>query len=61
MVMEQVYKNVFFDTESRSYAFVDENERREVVTQESYLLIYLIEILTKNNNMEAGKIQRGAL
>jgi len=45
MTLKQVYKNLYFDTESRKYFFVDEADRRQVVSQESYLLIYIIELL----------------
>lgn len=45
MVLQQVYKNVYYDTEDRQYYFVDENDKRVVVDQQSYLLIYIIELL----------------
>ena len=45
MTLTQVYKNLYFDEEMRKYFFVDENDRREVVSQEAYLLIYIIELL----------------
>ncbi len=43
--IKKVYKNLFFDNETSSYAFINGRNRREVVSQEAYLLIYLIEIM----------------
>ena len=47
MVLQQIYKNLYFDTDTRSYFFIDENDRRQIVSQESYLLIYILEVLLK--------------
>lgn len=43
--MKQIYKNLYYDDEIRGYVFADENDIRPIVEQQSYLLIYLIEIL----------------
>ena len=52
--MEQVYKNLYKDEEGR-YIFATEEDTRPVVTQESYILIYMLELLQKileKENME---------
>ena len=49
MVMDRIYKNLFFDTETQSYAFINGDIRKEVISQEAYLLIYIIEILKGGN------------
>ena len=43
--LKKIYKNLFFDNDSQSYAFINGSERREVVSQEAYLMIYLMEIM----------------
>ena len=43
--IKKIYKNLFFDEDTNSYAFINGRERREVVSQEAYLLIYIIELL----------------
>ena len=48
MTQKQIYKNLYFDTELRKYFFIDENDKREIINQEAYLLIYIIELLQKN-------------
>lgn len=45
MAMKQIYKNLWFDEESGRYEFIDEKNRQNVVSQESYLLIYILEQL----------------
>jgi len=47
MALQQVYKNLYFDTDLRKYFFVDENMKREVVSQEAYLMIYIIELIQR--------------
>ena len=46
--IKHIYKNLYFDNDTMSYAFINGNERREVVSQEAYLLIYIIELLKEN-------------
>ena len=43
--LKKIYKNLFFDNDGQSYAFINGSERREVVSQEAYLMIYLMEIM----------------
>ncbi len=45
MVMKNIYKNLHFDTEGRGYWFIDGEDKRQVVNQEAYLLIYILELL----------------
>lgn len=45
--IRKVYKNLYYDSDLRKYFFIDKNNRREVVNQEAYLLIYIIELLQK--------------
>jgi len=47
--MEQIYKNLYYNEEDGAYYFIDENDRKQVVTQESYLLTYILEVLLKQN------------
>ena len=46
--MEQIYKNLYKDEEGR-YVFADENDTRYVVEQQSYILIYILELLLSLN------------
>jgi len=48
--MKKVHKNLYFDYDTQSYAFINGNERREVVTQEAYLMIYIIELLKEGQD-----------
>ena len=43
--IKKIYKKLYFDEETNSYDIINGNERREVVSQEAYLLIYIIELL----------------
>ena len=43
--IKKVYKNLYFDSTDRRYYFIDNNDRRQVVSQEGYLLIYILEVL----------------
>lgn len=45
MVMKKIYKNLHYDTEGRGYWFIDGNDKRQVVSQEAYILIYILELL----------------
>jgi len=47
--LRQIYKNLYFDTDSRCYFFIDEDNRKQIVSQESYLLIYILEVLLNGN------------
>jgi len=47
--IRKIHKNLFFDEDSQSYAFIDGQNRREVVSQESYLMIYILEMLKEMN------------
>ena len=49
MVMKKIYKNLYYDTEGGSYWFINGEDRRQVVSQEAYLMIYLIEIMKGDN------------
>ena len=50
--MEQIYKNLYYDEEERCYLFIDENDKRLVVDQQSYLLIYILENLLLMQNKQ---------
>lgn len=41
--MKKIYKNLCYDEKEGKYWFDDGINRREVVSQESYLLIYILE------------------
>lgn len=43
--MAQIYKNLWFNEEDGTYEFIDSQDRRTVVSQESYILIYILETL----------------
>lgn len=43
--LKQIYKNLYYDNDSQMYYFINGNNRRPVVKQETYLLIYIIELL----------------
>lgn len=49
--MEQIYKNLYKDDEGK-YIFADDNDTRYVVDQQSYILIYILELLLSNKNKE---------
>ena len=46
--MEQIYKNLYKDDEGR-YVFASDNDTRYVVDQQSYILIYILEMMMKND------------
>ena len=66
--MEQIYKNLYYDEEGRCYLFANESDRKYVVDQQSYLLIYILEMLielkksnevyTLNNEMSSKKMRK---
>lgn len=43
--MKQIYKKLYQDEETGQYFFADENDTRYVVSQESYIMIYILENL----------------
>ena len=47
--MEQIYKNLYKDDEGR-YVFATDEDTRYVVDQQSYILIYILEMLMKLDN-----------
>lgn len=47
--MKQIYKNLYYDEETKSYCFISDGDRREVVDQQSYLIIYLLEVMLNGN------------
>lgn len=49
--MEQIYKNLYKDDEGR-YVFANDKDTRYVVDQQSYILIYMLELLLSNKNKE---------
>ncbi len=53
--MKQIYKNLYYNREEGKYEFVDETNRQDVKSQESYLLVYLIEILLKQKEAKNEK------
>jgi len=48
--MKQIYKNLYYDEEDQQYVFMSGGEKRLVVSQESYLMIYLLETMLKMEN-----------
>ena len=44
--MKQIYKNIYQD-ENGNYVFANDNDTRYVVDQQSYILIYILEMLIK--------------
>ena len=42
--MEQIYKNLYKDDEEK-YVFATDNDTRYIVDQQSYILIYILEVL----------------
>ena len=49
--MEQIYKNLYKDDEEK-YVFATDNDTRYIVDQQSYILIYILEVLLSNKNRE---------
>ena len=49
--MEQIYKNLYKDEEGR-YLFADDNDTRYIADQQSYLLVYILEMLIRINTKE---------
>ncbi len=47
--MEQIYKNLYKDDEGR-YVFATDEDTRYVVDQQSYILIYILEMIMKLDN-----------
>ena len=50
-MVEQIYKNLFKDENNR-YIFAFDDDTRQVISQESYLLIYILEVLMNNKDRE---------
>ena len=48
--MKQIYKNLYYDEQEQQYVFMSGSEKRLVVSQESYLMIYLLETMLKMEN-----------
>lgn len=48
--MGQIYKNLYKDEDGR-YMLATKEDTRLVVTQESYLLIYILELLLKDKEI----------
>ena len=53
--MEQIYKNLYKDDEGK-YVFANDEDTRYVVDQQSYILIYILELLMTLNIKEEDKI-----
>ena len=51
-MVEQIYKQLFKDEEGK-YLFANEEDTRYVVEQQSYILIYILELLLKLSNQQA--------
>ena len=49
--MKHIYKNLYKDDEGK-YIFASETDTRYVVDQQSYILIYILELLLSLNNKE---------
>ena len=52
--MEQIYKNLYKDEEGK-YLFATDNDTRYVVDQQSYILIYILEVLLKTSQGEQNE------
>ncbi len=50
-MVEQIYKNLFKDENNR-YIFAFDDDTRQVISQESYLLIYILEVLMDSKNRD---------
>ena len=50
-MVEQIYKNLYQDENGR-YLFATDEDTRYVVDQQSYILIYMLELLLSNKNKE---------
>lgn len=46
--MKQIYKNLYYDEESGQYVFANDRDTRYVVDQSSYILIYILEVLLRD-------------
>ncbi len=53
-MVEQIYKQLFKDEEDR-YLFANDEDTRYVVDQQSYILIYMLELLQKLLEKEEEK------
>ena len=49
--MEQIYKNLYKDDEGK-YVFASDNDTRYVVDQQTYVMIYILELMMKNEKKE---------
>ena len=58
--MKQIYKNLYQDEETGRYFFATDSDTRQVVEQQSYILIYILETLLKNQIKDEEVIQLGA-
>jgi hypothetical protein len=56
MAKINVYKNLYYDDEERCYMFLDENNRSLIVEQQSYLLIYIIELLKEMKEVKVWNL-----
>ena len=50
MSLRRIYKNLYYNEEEGTYEFRNSNNRSQVVDQQSYLLIYIMEMLKELNN-----------
>ncbi len=50
-MVEQIYKQLFKDEEGR-YLFATDEDTRYIIDQQSYLLIYILEVLLRSTEGE---------
>ena len=50
MAIRKIYKNLYYNEEEGVYEFRDVNARKQVVSQESYIMIYIMEMLKDLNS-----------
>jgi hypothetical protein len=57
-MIKKIYKNLYFDDQTSRYFFQKGKDKMEVVMQEAYLMIYILENLLelKQKNKGDGRI-----
>ena len=56
MGIRRIYKNLYYNEEDGTYEFRNEQYTKQVVDQQSYSLIYIIEMLKELNNKVDPKL-----
>ena len=50
MAIRRIYKNLYYNEEEGVYEFRDATTKKQVVSQESYIMIYIMELLKDLNS-----------